>query len=146
MKKYTQAILLLLVGIGLGFCLSTVRDDASAQYMNGNNPGQSTDSVASPMMNMYEGTGRTPARIARPLEVPPLYAFDTKIDDTCQQITLVDSETKRICVYWIKQKANSSTIRLVASKTFEWDLKLDDFNVEGLSSQQIRDQVERGTP
>ena len=75
------------------------------------------------------------------LEVPPLYAFDSPLDETGRQIILVDSETKRICVYWIRQRGSNSTIELVATRAFELDLKLENFNGEGLTPGQIREQL-----
>lgn len=85
--------------------------------------------------------GNRPVNVARPLEVPPLYAFDCKVNDTCQQIVLVDSQTKRICVYHVKLQDHKSTIEMVASRNFQWDLKLDDFNGVGISPMQIKEQV-----
>ena len=78
---------------------------------------------------------------SRPLEVPPLYAFDSPLDETGRQIILVDSETKRICVYWVRQRGTNSTIELVATRAFELDLKLENFNGEGLTPGQIREQL-----
>lgn len=85
--------------------------------------------------------GNRPVNVARPLEVPPLYAFESKVSDACQQIVLVDSQTKRICVYHVKLQGNKSTIEMVASRNFQWDLKLDDFNGVGISPAQIKEQV-----
>ncbi|MDO5554309.1 MAG: hypothetical protein Q4G68_11155 [Planctomycetia bacterium] len=89
--------------------------------------------------------GNRTVPITRPLEVPPLYAFDSMVAPDCQQVVIVDSETKRICVYHIRPSGNDATIRIVASRNFQWDLKLDDFNGDrdGLSPSQIRDQVLR---
>lgn len=83
------------------------------------------------------------AQFSRPLEVPPLYAFDAPLSaGNGRQIILVDSETKRISVYWIKERGVNSTIELVATRNFELDLKLESFNGEGLSPSQIREQIE----
>ncbi len=81
------------------------------------------------------------ATFSRPLEVPPLYAFDSPLDETGRQIILVDSETKRICVYWIRRRGVNSTIELVATRNFEMDLKLEEFNCEGLTPGQIRERI-----
>lgn len=95
--------------------------------------------------NVAAITGNRPVNVARPLEVPPLYAFDSKVDPLCQQIVIVDSETKRVCVYHVRYKDNKCTIELAASRNFEFDLKLDDFNGSGsgLSPLQIREQVQQ---
>lgn len=81
------------------------------------------------------------ATFSRPLEVPPLYAFESPLDATSRQIILVDSETKRICVYWVRQRGSNSTIELVATRAYELDLKLENFNGEGLTPGQIREQL-----
>lgn len=81
--------------------------------------------------------------VTRPLEVPPIYAFDMLLADQCQQVVIVDSETKRICVYHIRPKGNASTIEIVAARNFQWDLKLDDFNNERITPGQIREQIQR---
>ncbi len=90
-------------------------------------------------------TGNRPVNVARPLEVPPLYAFDSKVDPLCQQIVIVDSKTKRLCVYHVRNKDNKCSIELAASRNFEFDLKLDDFNGSGsgLTPLQIRERVQQ---
>lgn len=81
------------------------------------------------------------ATFSRPLEVPPIYAFESALNETDRQIVVVNSESKRICVYWIRKRDAYSSIELVAARNFELDLKLDNFNGEGLSPSQIREQV-----
>ena len=81
-----------------------------------------------------------PVGVPRPLEVPELYAFERGLENGLQQVTLVDSESKRICVYHIDPQGK---IEFVANRSFEWDLKMDDFNGVGLSPHEIRDAVER---
>lgn len=98
----------------------------------------SYEAAAAPSATL--GTDGT-ARFSRPLEVPPLYAFDSPLDATGRQIILVDSETKRICVYWVRQRGANSTIELVATRAYELDLKLENFNGEGLTPSQIREQL-----
>lgn len=101
--------------------------------------GQAAPSVA------LDASGK--ARFSRPLEVPPLYAFETPLqNEVGRQLVLVDAETKRICVYWIRQRGANSTIELVATRAYELDLKLDDFNCEGLTPSQIREQLESSQP
>ncbi|MBQ9126263.1 MAG: hypothetical protein IJY15_00725, partial [Thermoguttaceae bacterium] len=71
-----------------------------------------------------------------------LYAFDSSLtNENGRQIVLVDSETKRICVYWIRERGANSTIELVATRAFKMDLKLENFNGEGLTPAQIREQA-----
>jgi len=111
----------------------------SSAYMDSNDYRATVDANAAPRV-AFSADGQ--ARFSRPLEVPPLYAFDSPLDETGRQIILVDSETKRICVYWIRRRGVNSTIELVATRAFELDLKLENFNGEGLSPGQIREQLE----
>lgn len=111
----------------------------SSAYMDSNDYKATIDANAAPRV-AFDSDGQ--ARFSRPLEVPPLYAFDSPLDESGRQIILVDSETKRICVYWIRRRGVNSTIELVATRAFELDLKLENFNGEGLSPGQIREQLE----
>lgn len=113
-------------------------DDGSYGYGASTDLRESYEANAAPRVAMG-ANGQ--ARFSRPLEVPPLYAFDSPLDETGRQIILVDSETKRICVYWIRQRGSNSTIELVATRAFELDLKLENFNGEGLTPAQIREQL-----
>ena len=82
------------------------------------------------------------AQVSRPLEVPDLYAFEHVLEGGIRQIVLVDSESKRICVYHIDQQGK---IEFVANRNFEWDLKMEDFNGTGLTPGEIREAVQRST-
>ncbi|MBQ5368124.1 MAG: hypothetical protein IIU43_11680 [Thermoguttaceae bacterium] len=138
-----KLILALIAGVALGAVLSDRSPRAGAQQAPfEGSAGTFRDSLnadAAPRATLG-ADGR--AKFSRPLEVPPLYAFDSPLEDSGSQIILVDSETKRICVYWIRQRGANSTIELVAARNFELDLKLDDFNCEGLSPGQIREQLD----
>ncbi len=149
----------------LGIFLSSSWNTLCAQYQGGEritggtvplnyNQGYNGNTVGMSGLNIAGGVGGEktnpaltavaggqPVNVARPLEVPPLYAFGSMVSDSCQQVVLVDSKTKRICVYYVRSRENKSTIEMVASRNFEWDLKLDDFNGEGISSMQIKEQV-----
>lgn len=136
----------LILGLAFGG-LNDVEKSAKAQtssyagssYSDSNDYRSSVDANAAPRV-AFDSEGK--ARFSRPLEVPPLYAFDSPLDESGRQIILVDSETKRICVYWIRRRGVNSTIELVATRAFELDLKLENFNGEGLSPGQIREQLE----
>ena len=131
-----------LVGLvaGLFLCGLMTRVDAQAPFEQGVQTfNESLNAAAAPSVKL-DDSGQ--ATFSRPLEVPPLYAFDSPLDASGRQIILVDSETKRICVYWIRQRGVNSTIELVATRHFELDLKLEDFNCEGLSPGQIREQLD----
>ncbi|MBO7723778.1 MAG: hypothetical protein J6S27_08310 [Thermoguttaceae bacterium] len=80
------------------------------------------------------------AQVSRPLEVPDLYAFEHVLEGGIRQIVLVDSESKRICVYHIDLQGK---IEFVANRNFEWDLKMEDFNGTGLTPGEIREAVQR---
>ena len=82
------------------------------------------------------------AQVSRPLEVPDLYAFEHVLEGGIRQIVLVDSESKRICVYHIDLQGK---IEFVANRNFEWDLKMEDFNGTGLTPGEIREAVQRST-
>ena len=82
------------------------------------------------------------AVVARPLEVPKMYAFERLLENGVRQVVLVDSETKRICVYHIDPQGK---IEFVANRNFEWDLKMEDFNGTGLTPNEIREAVGRTT-
>ncbi len=143
----SRVIAALVVGIALGVaCASGLVDKVGAQSQYDVPSGNIRDSFvsnASPRVSLDESGV---AKFSRPLEVPPLYAFDSPLDETGRQIILVDSETKHICVYWIRRRGANSTIELVATRAFELDLKLESFNVEGLTPTQIREQFESGRP
>lgn len=137
------AILALGIVLGIVSCLAFQRSEktrsvfAQDQYMT------FQDTVAADAAPKLSIGANNTARFSRPLEVPPLYAFDSALSDgTGRQIVLVDSTTKRICVYWIRERGVNSTIELVATRNFELDLQLTDFNCEGLSPSQIREQME----
>jgi len=80
------------------------------------------------------------ALVPRPLEVPDLYAFEKTLESGVRQVILVDSESKRICVYHVDLQGK---IEFAANRNFEWDLKMDDFNGTGLTPGEIREAVER---
>ncbi|MDO5308627.1 MAG: hypothetical protein Q4G03_03930 [Planctomycetia bacterium] len=137
--------LTLVVGVVLGALVRDWSSPVRAQSGLYANPGSSESlnealrAQSAPRLSV-DSNGQT--RFSRPLEVPPLYAFDAPLGDTGRQIVLVDSQTKRICVYWIRQRDVNSTIELVATRSFELDLKLENFNGEGLAPAQIREQLE----
>ena len=136
-KTIAAALVGLIAGVFL--CGLMARVDAQAPYEQGVQTfNKSMNVAAAPSVKLGDDGQAT---FSRPLEVPPLYAFDSPLDETGRQIILVDSETKRICVYWIRQRGVNSTIELVATRHFELDLKLEDFNCEGLSPGQIREQI-----
>ena len=137
--------LALVVGLAIGALLGSSTRNADAQNPGlygvpggSNNLREAYEQNAAPRVTAG-ADGQ--ARFSRPLEVPPLYAFDSPLDETGRQIVLVDSETKRICVYWIRRRGSNSTIELVATRAFELDLKLENFNGEGLTPGQIREQL-----
>lgn len=135
----------LIVGIVLGaVALQTSRNvDAQAPLYPGSNQ-ESVDlrqAYQADAMPRVAPAGPDKARFSRPLEVPPLYAFDSPLESGGRQIVLVDSTTKRICVYWVRERGANSTIELVATRAFELDLKLENFNGEGLTPAQIREQL-----
>lgn len=144
-KGTTGIALALGVGLIVGAILGASTLNAGAQ-----NPGVFGDSNGSNNLREAYELNAAPrvtagangqARFSRPLEVPPLYAFDSPLDETGRQIVLVDAETKHICVYWVRQRGSNSTIELVATRAYELDLKLENFNCEGLTPGQIRDQL-----
>ena len=145
-NKGTMGIALALgVGLVVGAILGTSTMNAGAQNPNlygdpsgSNNLREAFEANAAPRITAG-ASGQ--ARFSRPLEVPPLYAFDSPLDETGRQIVLVDAETKHICVYWVRQRGSNSTIELVATRAYELDLKLENFNCEGLTPGQIREQL-----
>lgn len=135
----------LIVGIALGALAIETSRNVGAQaplYPDSNQESidlrQAYEAEAAPTV-APAGAGK--ARFSRPLEVPPLYAFDSPLESGGRQIVLVDSTTKRICVYWVRERGVNSTIELVATRSFELDLKLENFNGEGLTPAQIREQL-----
>ncbi len=145
-RKNCNIVAVLALGIALGVvaCLCFDRSsDARNAYAQGPEVATFQDAMeqdAAPRLSFGAGNK---AKFSRPLEVPPLYAFDSElVDGAGRQIVLVDSSSKRICVYWVRQRGVNSTIELVATRNFELDLQLEDFNGEGLSPSQIREQLE----
>ena len=131
--KGTSGLALALgVGLVVGAILGASTLNAGAQNPNMyGDPNGSTDLREAYELNAAPRVSAGPngqARFSRPLEVG-------------RQIILVDSETKRICVYWIRQRGSNSTIELVATRAYELDLKLENFNGEGLTPGQIREQL-----
>ena len=139
----TRVIAALVVGMALGGALVSGLVGAQSGYDAGGDLRDAFVQNAAPRVAL-DASGA--AKFSRPLEVPPLYAFDSALDETGRQIILVDSETKHICVYWVRRRGANSTIELVATRAFELDLKLENFNVEGLTPGQIREQLESGRP
>ncbi|MBQ9873719.1 MAG: hypothetical protein IJM30_04595 [Thermoguttaceae bacterium] len=139
-SSLAKTALAALVGLALGWGLKDGSDRAAAQGTWGAS-GYREAAIADAAPSVDFGADGK-ATFSRPLEVPPLYAFDYPLDETGRQIILVDSETKRICVYWVRRRDVNSTIELVAARNFELDLKLEDFNGEGLSPGQIREQLD----
>lgn len=141
-KPRAFAILALGAVLGAIACMAAdIPARAGAQVPFEQDPPTFQDSLAADAAPSVSIGANERAKFSRPLEVPPLYAFDSPLDDSGRQIVLVDSETKRICVYWIRQRGANSTIELVATRNFEYDLKLENFNGEGLSPGQIREQL-----
>lgn len=140
------ALIAAFIGLAAGLALGGYGERASGQtsYESGNASTDLRAALASSGAARAEFGASGAARFSRPLEVPPLYAFDAPLDETNRQIILVDSETKRICVYWVRNRGANSTIELVATRAFELDLKLENFNGEGLTPSQIREQLESG--
>ncbi len=147
--NFWRSTALLLLGVASGLFLSDFRveGDAGAQTIPGGAPGTALrgalEANAAPSVS-FDGDGL--AKFSRPLEVPPLYAFDSPLEGDGRQIVLVDSESKRICVYWIRPRGAYSAIELVAARSFEMDVKLDNFNGEGLTPAQIREQANAISP
>lgn len=147
MKSY-QAIGLVCLGAILFYLGGHFRVDVSAQNSpmvapggNGEHPFYGVPSGLPQLDQQALIAGNRIIPVTRPLEVPPLYAFDAIIEGGIRQVVVVDSQTKRICVYHIRPGSNRSTIEMVASRNFEWDLRLDDFNNEGITPSQIREQL-----
>ena len=136
MNRFAQAVFLVFFGLALG---AVANEFGSRVDARPSTPRDALIADASPRVSL-ETDGS--AKFSRPLEVPPLYAFDSPLtNESGRQIVLVDAETKRICVYWIRERGANSTIELVATRTYEMDLKLENFNGEGLSPAQIREQA-----
>ena len=141
-----RVILALIVGLALGAIATGNFSGARAQVNNG---GYANGQESFDLRSSYERDAAPrvtedaygKASFSRPLEVPPLYAFDSPLDESGRQIVLVDAQTKRICVYWIRQRGANSTIELVATRAYELDLTLENFNGEGLTPGQIREQL-----
>ncbi len=147
MNKHASRAAFLLLGFVLCLFVSGLWSGVFGQIGGMLPPGQypvqaPQDGQAQVDQAAIVGGART-VGVTRPLEVPPIYAFESPIDATRRQLIVVDSETKRICVYHVRPDGNKSTIEMVASRNFQWDLKLDDFNNTGLSPAQIREQLDR---
>ncbi|MBR4105478.1 MAG: hypothetical protein IKK39_15650 [Thermoguttaceae bacterium] len=139
MNRLVKPVLFVLFGLALGVCANDFRSNVDAQQAPYATPRDALIADAAPRVSL--GTDGT-AKFSRPLEVPPLYAFDSSLtNENGRQIVLVDSEAKRVCVYWIRERGANSTIELVATRAFEMDLKLENFNGEGLTPAQIREQA-----
>lgn len=148
--NFWRSAALVLLGVAAGLLLNDFRveGNAGAQSVSGALDG-GTDLRAALQTNAaprvsFDDSGT--AKFSRPLEVPPLYAFDSPLDGDGRQIVLVDSESKRICVYWIRPRGAYSAIELVAARSFEMDVKLDNFNGEGLTPAQIREHANAISP
>lgn len=115
----------------------------SGGHLFRSNVGAQQSGVSGGFQNYATNAAPAPtALVSRPLEVPKMYAFERLLENGVRQVVVVDSETKRICVYHIDPQGK---IEFVANRNFEWDLKMEDFNGTGLTPTEIREAVERSS-
>jgi hypothetical protein len=70
-----------------------------------------------------------------------LIALSMSVGDGLQQITVIDPETRVMCVYHVQQ--SSGKIELKSARNVRWDLQLDRFNATEPLPLEIRSLVEQ---
>ncbi|MDO4585788.1 MAG: hypothetical protein Q4C95_00670 [Planctomycetia bacterium] len=148
MKILIRNLSLIALGALLCWLLTTFREGLNAQphfaVPNGNAyqfDSNNNIGLLSPIVNPQLANEQT--TVSRPLEVPPVYAFGTMIDPNCLQLAVVDAPQKQIYVYWVQKEGNNSFIEFKTSRSFEFDFRVKEYNVRGLTPSQIRDEFER---
>ena len=64
-----------------------------------------------------------------------LFAFCTVVDDTYQQLTVIDPERRVISVYHVDLATGAVELKCV--RTIQWDLQMVHYNGKGLLPQDI---------
>ena len=130
MKRFGESIFLALVIVTIGFVVSAVRDQVYAQ-------------------NPLHGIVQPPVAVTvkQPLEAGRwIVDFVPLVDPTnparrLQAITVVDPESKRICVY--HADLVEGTVKLCSVRNIRGDLQIDQFNPEGLTPVQVGEELKR---
>ena len=115
MKRFGESIFLAIVIIAIGFAASAVRDQVYAQNPMSGTVGPS----ATVSVKQAQEAGRWIA------DFTPL-ADSTNPSRRLQAVTVVDPESKRICVYHVDLM--EGTIKLCSVRNIRGDLQFEQFN------------------
>jgi hypothetical protein len=91
------------------------------------------------------GDGSTPA--AAPSEIRQaiargdLIAFDAKVSDAIQQLTVVDAKRRSVSVYHIELETGK--IQLKSVRNINWDLNIEEYNAQRPLPHEIRLQLQQ---
>ena len=117
MKRFGESIFLAMVILAIGFVVSVVRDQVYAQNPMGG--------IAQPP---------TMVTVKQPQEASRwIVDFTPIVDPTnparrLQAITVVDPESKRICVYHADLSDGQGTVKLCSVRNIQGDLQFQQFN------------------
>ena len=70
-----------------------------------------------------------------------LIAFDAKVGDAIQQLTVVDPKRKSVSVYHVELKTGKIELRSV--RNIQWDLEIEEYNAARPLPHEIRLQLEQ---
>lgn len=90
-----------------------------------------------------EGTSAaaSPTDIRQAIARGDLIAFDAKVGDTTQQLTVVDPKQQTISVYHIELKTGKIELRSV--RNIRWDLSIEEYNAARPLPHEIRLQLQQ---
>jgi len=90
--------------------------------------------------------GRSTVYAQRPsgspgLTADQLIALTSDVDQTHQQVTIIDSNSRVMSVYHIDRKSGEITLKSV--RNVNWDLQMEEFNGVSPSPREIRSLLEQ---
>ncbi len=132
MKRFGESIFLALLIISLSFVVSAVRDQVYAQ-------------------NPMNGIVQSPAlvNVKLPQESSRWIVDFTPLTDPMnptrklQAITVVDPESKRICVYHADLSEGQGTVKLCSVRKIQGDLQFEQFNPTTPTPREVDEGIKR---
>ncbi|MCG8586267.1 MAG: hypothetical protein MI757_16290 [Pirellulales bacterium] len=83
----------------------------------------------------------SPTDIRQAIARGDLIAFDAKVGETIQQLTVVDPKQKTISVYHIELETGKIQLRSV--RNIKWDLNIEEYNAARPLPHEIRLQLQQ---
>ncbi len=135
-QYYNHPIVFLLAGALIFWISSSFRKPADPPLLPS---GEVRADPSTPTIFPTDPTDGSPMVVGRPIDVK-FYAFDRELDERTTQVIVVDSESKRLCVYHVN--ANGQ-VEFVGNRNFKWDLAFDNFNGVGMTPAEVKDYIEK---